>query len=267
MVAMERFLEKAREIAAEKPVYRKGGSGKDGTCDCIGLIIGAVRRAGGTWSGLHGSNYAARNEVDDLWPVTLAGDLQTGMLVFRARSPGDPGYDAQLMSTRYADSPDRKDYYHVGVVLSARPLAILHMTSPSVRTDATLKGWDYAGWLKRIGQPEKEKTGSTGDGKGGNGMEETVRIGGGNLSRGVNFRAAAGKHGAILAEIPQDSEAALLEWGETWCGIRYKGRTGYVMTEFIRREGEAPEEEKITVSRAGLAAVYDELGDLLGLRG
>ena len=267
MIPAELFLEKAREIAAEKPAYRKGGSGGDGTCDCIGLVIGAVRRAGGSWPGLHGSNYAARNEAEGLRPAASSGALRAGTLVFRARSPGEPGYDEKVMSTRYASSPDRRDYYHVGVVTSVRPLEILHMTSPSVRTDVSLRGWDYTGWLKRIGRPEEEKAGTSGGGEGGDGMEETVRIGGGNLSRGIHFRSAAGKHGAILGEIPQDSRAALLEWGESWCGIRYGGRTGYVMTEFVQREGEAPEEEKIAVSRARLAEIYDELGDLLGLRG
>ena len=62
-ITLSSFLEKIREIASENPKYRSGGSGKDGTCDCIGLIIGAIRRAGGSWPGTHGSNYAARYET------------------------------------------------------------------------------------------------------------------------------------------------------------------------------------------------------------
>ena len=45
-IPVNTFLERVEEIAREKPRYRKGGSGRDGTCDCIGLIIGALRRAG-----------------------------------------------------------------------------------------------------------------------------------------------------------------------------------------------------------------------------
>lgn len=37
------------EINGEKPSYQIGGKATDGTCDCIGLTIGALRRAGGTW--------------------------------------------------------------------------------------------------------------------------------------------------------------------------------------------------------------------------
>lgn len=46
-IKLAAFLEQFETICATKPDYRIGGSGTDGTCDCIGLIIGAVRRAGG----------------------------------------------------------------------------------------------------------------------------------------------------------------------------------------------------------------------------
>ena len=46
MVHMEAWLSKVDEIAAEGPSYKLGHDGSDGTCDCIGLIIGAIRRAG-----------------------------------------------------------------------------------------------------------------------------------------------------------------------------------------------------------------------------
>ena len=45
MIPLEQFLREIRNIRALNPIYRLGGSGVDGTCDCIGLIIGAIRRA------------------------------------------------------------------------------------------------------------------------------------------------------------------------------------------------------------------------------
>lgn len=51
MVTTESFLRGVDAIAGGKPTYRLGHDGSDGTCDCIGLIIGAIRRAGGTWDG------------------------------------------------------------------------------------------------------------------------------------------------------------------------------------------------------------------------
>lgn len=39
-ITLTAFLEQLETICATKPDYRIGGSGTDGTCDCIGLIIG-----------------------------------------------------------------------------------------------------------------------------------------------------------------------------------------------------------------------------------
>ncbi|MBQ9632239.1 MAG: hypothetical protein IJV04_04895, partial [Lachnospiraceae bacterium] len=63
MISVTDFLARVEQIAAEEPGYQLGHSGDDNQCDCIGLIIGAIRRAGGQWRGIHGSNYAARNEL------------------------------------------------------------------------------------------------------------------------------------------------------------------------------------------------------------
>lgn len=62
-ISLNTFLLKADEIAEEKPSYQLGHDGSDGKCDCIGYIIGAIRRSGGSWKGTHGSNYSARNEM------------------------------------------------------------------------------------------------------------------------------------------------------------------------------------------------------------
>ena len=54
MIGAEAFLAAAQAIEKKAPTYRHGGTGADGTCDCIGLVIGAIRRAGGVWNGLKG---------------------------------------------------------------------------------------------------------------------------------------------------------------------------------------------------------------------
>ena len=57
----EQFLEGIQKNIARVREYKLGMDGSGGQCDCIGLIIGAVRLMGGEWKGTHGSNYAARN--------------------------------------------------------------------------------------------------------------------------------------------------------------------------------------------------------------
>lgn len=71
MISLQAFLEGVRQNAARVKKYLTGGDGSGGgQCDCIGLIIGAVRLAGGKWTGTHGSNYAARNEMRTLGRIT-----------------------------------------------------------------------------------------------------------------------------------------------------------------------------------------------------
>ena len=159
-ISLPDFLSRVEEIAAENPSYRTGGSGKDGTCDCIGLIIGAIRRAGGSWPGTHGSNYAARYETRNLEKITNQNALRVGELVYKHRSPGEAGYD---LPVRYRNHPDRNDYYHVGVVMSVSPLRILHMTTPSIQTDTKLGRWSHHGWCSRVTDRQ-------------DGREETVHI-------------------------------------------------------------------------------------------
>ncbi|MGM9623182.1 MAG: hypothetical protein ACI3X2_07685 [Butyricicoccus porcorum] len=50
------YVQKVRDIAHEAPSYRSGGDGSDGTCDCVGLRIGALRRGGVNYKILHGTN-------------------------------------------------------------------------------------------------------------------------------------------------------------------------------------------------------------------
>ena len=76
------------EIIDSKPVYKSGGDGRAGECDCIGLIIGAIRRAGGEWRGTHGSNYAARNEMQSL---ESSPRLEIGMAMYKYYAPGKRG--------------------------------------------------------------------------------------------------------------------------------------------------------------------------------
>ena len=157
MIAMEQFLAKVREIDAEKPIYRSGGDGSDGTCDCIGLIIGAIRRAGGKWTGSHGSNYAARSEVDRLRRIGSASDLRVGDVVFKAYNPGEIGWN---LPAAYKNHPDQRDYYHVGVVRSVSSLDIVHCTTPTTLHDSKLGNWAYAARIKKVDEAANDEEAS-----------------------------------------------------------------------------------------------------------
>lgn len=151
MVNLSDFLSQVKAIASERPTYRLGGDGSDGTCDCIGLIIGAIERAGGRWKGTHGSNYAARNEMSVMNRQVDATQLELGWAVYKAKAPGESGY---ALPNRYKDGTDLLDYYHVGVVTGIEPLEITHCTTgggvDGITTDNRQGKWLYAGPLKQV---------------------------------------------------------------------------------------------------------------------
>lgn len=256
-VSVAAFLTRVEQIASEEPSYRSGGSGTDGTCDCIGLIIGAIRRAGGSWTGKHGSNYAARNEVINLSAIKAASQLTVGEAVFKALSPGDEKYN---LPPAYASDPDKHDYNHVGVVISVNPLRIRHMTSPKPKIDTSLGRWKYHGWLKKISK------------SGGNAVaQETVIIRGGNESTTVNMRSGPSKSNKIIGDILQGQAATLLEVvNDEWCKIQVNGKVGYVQQFFVRRpstNSTAPSTGTISIPFAELEEIYDKIGNWLGRRG
>lgn len=257
MVSAKDFIAKIEEIAAEEPGYLEGHSGTDGYCDCIGLIIGAIRRAGGTWSGTHGSNYARRHEMDTFEQIHGAEQLQPGEVVYKSREPGTTAY---ALPTRYrkggADfTGDLRDYCHIGVVISSNPLRIRHMTSPKPKMDTRIDKWKWHGKLKKIdyGGEKPMPTESY-----------QARVLGGKL----NLRKGPSSATVRITQIPEGSIVTVTGDGGEWCAVDYQGQTGYVMSRFLEKmDGSSGDNSTITVDRMRLEAVYDELGDLLGLRG
>ena len=83
MITQKQFEQGTQENIARVTHYESGGDGSDdGGCDCIGLIIGAVRLAGGSWPWTHGSNYAARYRIRGLRSIRNASTLEKDEIVF-----------------------------------------------------------------------------------------------------------------------------------------------------------------------------------------
>ena len=255
------FVAGVQEIAASAPAYRLGGDGSDGTCDCIGLVIGAIRRAGGSWEGIHGSNYAARYEMRELLPVVDAGELCLGDVVYKARTPGQAGY---ALPERYLSDPDMRDYYHVGVVTEVEPLEITHCTTPGIVRDARLGKWTYRGRLEQVDDDGAEVVEN---------MAQTAKVTATSGST-VKMRSKPSTSDGLYWEVSVGAVVQVAEVSGGWAKVRYGDRTGYMMAEFLDMGGQemteaggtaeaAPGGELITVQRAALQAVYDALGSIL----
>ena len=259
MITALEFIARVEEIAAEGPSYQHGHDGSDGYCDCIGLIIGAIRRAGGVWRGIHGSNYAARNAVERLEAIHGTSDLTAGDLVFKSYDPDNSKYS---LPGRYREggemyTEDLRDYYHVGVVISVYPLRIRHMTSPKPKMDTSIGRWGWRGWLKRI---EKEEIPMD---QGTMVNYEAKVIGDGML----NMRTAPDSKSARIMQLPVGTVVSVNQEinGGKWLQISYGGKTGYAMAMYLEKDTSVG--SMIMVDRTILEAIYDEVGNLLGLRG
>ena len=245
------FLYEVQAIAAEQPTYRVGGDGSDGTCDCIGLIIGAIERAGGKWSGTHGSNYAARTQMTAMYKQLDATQLELGWAVYKAKAPGEEGY---ALPSRYDGDPDRLDYYHVGVVTGIEPLRITHCTSSGdvdgITVDSKQGKWLYGGPLLMVDYGEEEIP-----------LEMAiVRASSGST---VNMRKTPG--GALLDRVPVGGTVNVLDHGFEWSKIAWNGKNGYMQTKFLDFGEEGIDESRPMVSipknlAASLMAALKEAG-------
>ena len=245
MIAMSDFLDAVRRNADRVTDYQLGHDGTGGECDCIGLAIGAVRLAGGKYSGTHGSNWAARHEVAGLCPVTSAAQLRPGQLILKAKRPGEAGW---ALPDKYRNDPDQNDYYHAGVVLSASPLLIVHCTTRTegggIYYDTKMGNWAYAADLKQV-----DYTGSAPDQEEEQRMKATIWTENG---KPANLRGRKSTSSALIGQIPVSDGIEVVEEDGDWAKVIWGTKTGYVLSKFVNYppvgEGDDQESTGETVS-------------------
>ena len=234
----DKFLQMVETIRKLNPAYKQPGDGSDGTCDCIGLEIGALRRMGLKWTGIHGSNYAARYQTVNLEYIEDTGQLEKGDIIYKAANEkgivklacnAGTKKHAWTLPDRYKKGRayydgDLLDYYHVGIVTGVDPLRITHMTSPTAMIDTKLGNWSWFGrlpWVEYDSQAEDDEPAEW----------ATVRAEKGST---VKMRAKPSTLCRLYWEVPVGAQVVLTERGDTWSGIIYAGQSGYMMTKFLR---------------------------------
>ena len=228
MIGVTAFIAKVRAIADRKPVYKTGGVGKNGVCDCIGLVMGAMYELGHKKYDMHSTNYFARYQIATLKKANEK-DLHAGQVLFRARAD-DGRLNARYKSGGRYYTGDLLDYYHAGVVTRVNPLEIIECTEYDnisgivVRTN--FRSWQYAGELKDVlydGHENEERT-------------ETA----------VSYKAIVTTEkdplrvrewpetGTILGIVPKGRTVEVLaEAGDGWPKIRYNELMGYASEQYL----------------------------------
>lgn len=230
------FLSKILEIFNSNPKRREPGDGSDGYCDCIGLIIGAIRRMKLKWTGIHGSNWAARKEIYELKKITSQSELQPGDVVLKAVPKGNSNWD---LPSRYRQggkyyNGDLNDYYHAGVVYSVNPFQIRHMSSKmTIDTKVNVyHPWTHYGKLniliKASGQPTPAPTPDPDVPTTGTKAIVVAESGG-----TVNLRVGPSLKKRLICRVPLGTQVVVITPAEEWCYIEYNKFRGYMMAKFL----------------------------------
>lgn len=259
---VNKFLENVRRIADSRPTYRTGGDGSDGTCDCVGLIMGAL---GGKFD-LHSSNYFARCQMRTKDSLLDESQLHEGSIVYKSRR------DTAKLNARYQPdgryyNGDMLDYYHVGVVTGIDPLEITHCTLSGtvdgITYDGSIRQWSHFGDLLKVEygeEPEEDQPGIA--------LFElaVVHTEDGNP---VKMRSTPSTKLPYIDVVPNGALVDVLESADGWATVRWNGQRGYMMSQYLRAIGasaaEPETENKITITLSASAAMelYQALSGVL----
>ena len=242
------FVERVLAIADTNPTYRTGGDGSDGTCDCIGLIMGALGRE----YPMHSTNYFARKELAiEPEPISEDTEPELGDLVIKARNEKNPRYDLHERykpGGRYYINGDLLDYYHVGVVTSINPFEITHCTQSAqvngIARDYTLEGWTHIGMVDDMeyeGQWDEPAP------------VHDLAIVYSEDGNPVRMRKAPTTASETIVKVPKGALVEVVERTDEWSTILWNGKRGYMMSEFLRVVGMAPAEDDTSFEAKVLA--------------
>lgn len=226
MTAKE-LLEQVLKLESEQPVYRTGGTGEDGTCDCIGAVMGAMYRLGRADYPLHSSNYFARYQTEELCEIADPSALIPGQVVYKAKDDPSGLHERYLPGGTHCTG-DTRDYYHAGMVVSASPLIIVHCTSSGgvsgFTRDDRIGQWRFAGRVKGVSYEEQEETAQT----------AVVTVTSGTTA---NLRIRPDVKSRRVAKVSAGTVVTVLEQADGWAKIiTPQGERGYMMTQFLKPE-------------------------------
>lgn len=244
MISVSAFIAKIENIAARDLTYKTGGMGKNGICDCIGLIMGAMYELGRKKYDLHSTNYFARFQMASLTPVKNEKDLFPGQVLYRSRSSTSKLH-ARYQAGGSHYTGDMLDYYHVGVVTRTNPLRIIECTEygnvTGIVISTKLKNWTHGGALKGVlydGYDEEENPVITV-----NSPQMALY-----LAKVVTKTDPLSVRewpvtGMIIGKVPKGRTVEVIsEADDGWPKIRYNELIGYASSLYLQRTDEESEQ-------------------------
>lgn len=255
MIGVSAFVKKVEQIALRDLTYRTGGVGKDGTCDCIGLIMGAMYELGHKAYDLHSTNYFSRYQTLEL-KKAREKDLFIGQILYRARTNQDELNGRYMPGGRYYTG-DLLDYYHVAVVTSIKPLQIIECTEykngSGIVYNSTFKNWDYGGKLRGVLYDETDAGGIYEEKEAMTLYRATV------ITQKDPLVLRATPNGREIGRIPKGETVDVIAEGE-WARVRYGDMLGYVSGKYLERIEEQAQAKKTTTLIKDDGTVFELVG-------
>lgn len=213
---------------------------KRGQVDCSGAFVWSYQQHG--CSIYHGSNRIARTEVVKLIPIKQA-KIVPGMAAFKAKEPpfifNTNGYslpDSYKKGGSYYNG-DLNDYYHIGLVSedSKSVYNAQNLQNGFVKSDIS-NGWTHVAYLKQVEynkvsvkNPEIVVKNET--------VDSSSKLSGiviASSGQFVKMRKTPSKNQSVYWNVPVKAQVDILEEPSNgWAKIRYEGREGYMMEEFL----------------------------------
>lgn len=262
MVSSESLIKLFQQMYREHWEYEWGHHEK-GCVDCSGAFVYAFGQLG-NYKYPNGSNNIARNYTVDgkLLPISEA---KPGMAAFKAKAPGESGYD---LPDKYKKGSDLNDYYHIGLV-DENVRYVLNAKGEKYgfcRDELTKdNGWDCVAYLKGVSYDDSSEEKQ---------MEQKAKVvlPEGKTGNTVNMRNIPNTGGSVVMKVPVGSYVAVSEDRGQWCRIRYNNRVGFMQSNYLEYIGQDDETdiidpEKIQEALIGIETAVDKIWSVIGGRG
>lgn len=213
-IPVRNIINQFQMMYREHWAYRWGASER-GCVDCSGAFVYVYRQYGMRIA--HGSNSIGRKYIIKLLPLSEA---KPGMAAFKCRE----WRDSEKGNAWYGSEPG--DLYHIGLV-DDDPNYVLNAkgTNYGFCRDP-ISSWHYVGYLTDVNY-------SGGDVKMG-----TVVLPSGASGKTVNMRTKPSKSAPLVCRVPVGSTIEILSDQGEWCEVKYNGKAGYMMSNYIEYEGQ-----------------------------
>ena len=204
-------------IALFQRMYREHwryewGAAETGCVDCSGAFVWAFHQFGKSIA--HGSNSIARNYCESLQPISAAAP---GMAAFKLHRPGQDGYN---LPDKYRGSPDKNDYYHIGLVDETGKYVLNAQSTSAGFTRTKINKWGAVGYLKAVAYTKEDQP------------MQTMMV---NCPEGetVRLREKPSTNAATLAKVPSGAIVQGADYDLEWSRVDYEGRSGYMMNKYL----------------------------------